>query len=69
MIKETKMKLIKSHNESIEGNEAIRKINLELIENEIKSLSISLNRCWSLDEMDEIKDMIEELEELKEDFM
>lgn len=63
-------KLIKPSYESLEGNEAIRQINIELVQKEIYSLGRSLSHELDMDSMeyiDEYQEQIDELENLMDD--
>lgn len=58
------MELIKAHNESIEGNEAIRQINIELLNNEIAEVEGLLkDRSERAEntEFEELEDILEAL--------
>lgn len=64
------MELIKAHNDSIEGNEAVRQINIEMITKEIKELTKPMNAAFEngdIEEFDEYQDRITELEEMLEE--
>lgn len=64
------MELIKSHNESVEGNEAIRKINKDRIQKEINRVHEAIAECYDRDEPLSAEDLeveIEELESMLED--
>jgi len=63
------MKLIKSHNESIAGNEAIKQINIERVSAEIadfRAAAIYAFQNLNLEEMDYLEVKIEDLEDILE---
>ena len=66
------MELIKASNESVEGNEAIRQINIELVKNEIARLGKHISHEMSMDryeDIDELQDEIDELENTLDDLL
>ena len=59
--------LIPSQNQSVEGNEAIRQINIDLVEKEIAELGKYIRHEMAMDryeEIDEIQEQIDELEDM-----
>lgn len=57
--------LIQSQNQSVEGNEAIRQINIELVTKEIARLGKIKAHEMSMDRYEEIDEIQEEIDELE----
>ena len=60
------MELIKASNESVEGNEAIRQINIELVTKEIARLGKIKAHEMEMDRYEEIDEIQEEIDELED---
>ncbi len=59
------MELIKASNESAEGNEAIRQINIELVTKEIARLGKIIAHEMSMDRYEDIDELQEEIDGLE----
>ena len=57
--------LIQSQNQSVEGNEAIRQINIELVTKEIARLVKIMAHEMDMDRWEEIDEIQEEIDELE----
>lgn len=64
------MKLIKAHNDSIEGNEVIRQINIERIQKAMDENEEAQVKCLEncdISDLEELEEIFEELQDLLEE--